>query len=259
MNYLKGRLKLFAFASAIHLVSAAAFSASEGLVHLKAGESGLGEFLEMVSEKLDIQVNASGLDLKERISIPETGPLPLERAKALVLSSLYLKGYTWIYNAPVDLYRVLKQRDARDQEVPMLSESDPLPDSDVIVTYVKPIRHTHTDYIARNLRSFLPANSRIIPDEAMGAVLITDSAHNLSKLTEMIRRLDTPQLAKEAKEWLAEMAKRTENACPQARGATSQFPPSPQPGILILLFSLIALVIGFLGRGYVIRRIEGGL
>ena len=33
----------------------------------------------------------------------------------------------------------------------------------------------------------------------------------------------------------------------------------PQPTMLIALFSLIALVIGFLVRGYVIRRIEGGL
>lgn len=248
--------KVIAILGVIFMVSTPAYAGSDRLVQLKAGEQGFGEFLAMISERLDIQVSASGMDLKERISIPETGPLSLERAKALVLTSLYLKGYTWIYSASNDLYRVLRQREARDQEVPTLSESDPLPDSDLIVTYVKPIRHTHPDYIARNLRSFMSANSRILPDEAMGAVLITDSAHNLSKVTEMIRRLDTPQVAKEAKEWLADVARRTESACPHARVTTAQLPP---PWMLVVLFSLIALVIGFLGRGYVIRRIEGGL
>jgi len=227
-----------------------------GQIRLKPGEMGLLSFLEMVSDKLDIQIDASGLgpDL-ETVVVPDTGPLSSDRAKALVLSSLYLQGYTWIHHTASDLYRVMRQRDARDQEIPLITDGDQLPDSDLLVTYVMAIKHTPPEYIARNLRSFMPANSRIIPDDTTSSVLLTDSAHNISKLKKLVQRLDTPQAGKEAKEWLAAIAKRADVSCP-AHGADAY---APKPGILIALFSLIALVIGFLMRGYVIRRIEGGL
>jgi len=231
--------------------------AATDLVQLKSGKMGLNSFLEMVSDKLKIQIDASGLGgSNDTVSVPEVGLVSTERAKAMVLTSLYLQGYTWIHSTAYDLYRVLPLRDARDQEIPLLTDSDPLPDSDLLVTYIIPIQHTRTEYIARNLRSFMPGDSRIIPHESMGAVLVTDSAHNISKLKELVQHLDTPQAAKLAKEELAEIAKRVDAPCPSFPGGNSQL---PQSGILIGLFSLIALMIGFLARGYVIRRIEGGL
>lgn len=224
---------------------------------LRSGEMGLFGFLEMVSEKLDLQIDASSLGVPPETSVvlPNTGPLSVESAKALVLSSLYLQGYTWLRDASTDLYRVMRIRDARDQETPMITEEAKLPETDLLVTYVMAINHTPPDYIARILRSFMPANSRIIPDEATRSVFITDSARNIFKLKKIIQQVDTTQTAKQAAEWLTTQSKRAEVTCPEDRVA----PQTQQPTVLIALFSLIALVIGFLSRGYVIRRIEGGL
>jgi type II secretory pathway component GspD/PulD (secretin) len=225
-------------------------------VRLLPGEMKLTDFLAMVSERLDLSIDASGLDdVGTLISVPDIGPIEPERAKSLVLTALYLQSYSWIYNPTTDLYRVLQTRDARDQELPMLTDTDPLPDSDLLITYALPVHHTPSEYIARAMRSFMPANSRIIPDEATGDVLITDSAHNIAKLRKLVRRLDTPEMTKQTFAWQAERAKKNGAPC----ASSDSFGPPRPPLILIALFSLIALVIGFLARGYVIRRIEGGL
>ncbi|MCM2323351.1 MAG: hypothetical protein NDJ90_08830 [Oligoflexia bacterium] len=218
---------------------------------------GLIPFLELVSEKLDVSIDASGIGGggSETVAVPELGALSRDRAQALVLTSLTLAGYTWIHDTAAEMYRVVRLREARDQEIPVISDFAKLPDSDLLVTYVMPIQHASPEFIARNMRSFMPAHSRIIPSASIGAVLITDSAHNIAKLKKLVDRLDTPQAAKQAKEWLARKASQAEASCP----APASDRPGPQTGILIALFSLIALVIGFLARGYVIRRIEGGL
>jgi hypothetical protein len=115
---------------------------------LAAGEMGILSFLEMVSDKLNLQIDASSLDPNfETVVVPDTGPLTLDRAKSLVLSSLYLQGYTWIHDSTTDLYRVMRQRDARDQEIPVITDLARLPDSDLLVTYLMKIEHTPPEYI----------------------------------------------------------------------------------------------------------------
>ncbi|MCM2279011.1 MAG: hypothetical protein NDJ89_13125 [Oligoflexia bacterium] len=249
---------IFVFLVLTHFLQTVLAAENPDRVRFKAGEMGLLPFLEMVSERLEISIDASGLGngSSETIAVPDAGEMTRERAKALALTSLYLSGYTWIQDTSTDLHRVVRQRDARDQEIPVISASAPLPDSDLLVTYILPVRHSPPEFIARNMRSFMPAASRIIPDDLNGAVLITDSAHNITKLKKLVERLDTPEAAKQAVKWLADRQKQAEDAsCPSSESDR----PSMDTPLLIALFSLIALVIGFLARGYVIRRIEGGL
>lgn len=232
--------------------------AGDATIQFKSGEMKFLDFLAMVSEKLDYQIDASalgGADL-EMVAVPETGPLSSDRAQAVALTVLYLEGYTWIHDTKTGFYRVLRQRDARDLELPIIADEKQLPDSDLLVTYIMQLEHTDADYVARNLRSFMPANSRIIPYSAAHLVIISDSAHNISKLRKLVQRIDNPQAAQQAKAWMDAHDKQADAPCPSPLGSEGQ---GPKPIILIALFSLIALVMGFLARGYVIRRIEGGL
>jgi type II secretory pathway component GspD/PulD (secretin) len=236
---------------------AAPARASDGQIQLKAGEMTLLPFLAMASEKLDLQIDASGLGgpVLETVTVPDLGPLTPERAREVLLTVLYHQGYAWIHDTATDLYRVVRQRDARDQELPLITDAKLLPDSDLLVHFVLPLENARPEYIARHLRSFMPANSRIIPNEATRTVLITDSAQNILKLRKLVAQLDTPEAGKKSREWMLAQAKKPDASCPPSGFEA----PAPHPWILITLFSLIALVIGFLGRGYVIRRIEGGL
>ena len=133
------------------------------MVHFKAGEMALLPFLDMVSEKLDIQIDASILGHDgATITVPDFGPLSPGRAEAVVLTALYQQGLTWIHDTAIDIYRVSRQRDTRDLEIPVIMDAGQLPDSDLMVTYIMGVVNTPPEFIARTLRSFMPANSRII-------------------------------------------------------------------------------------------------
>jgi type II secretory pathway component GspD/PulD (secretin) len=242
--------------------SAHAATESRAPVQFKAGEMQLLPFLEMVSEKLDLPIDASGLGDPanlESVTLPATAPLPYDRAKELVLTTLTLQGYTWILDGQTGHYRVVRQREARDQEIPLIVDRQQLPDSSALVTYALPVKHVSPEFVARIMRSFMPAYARIIPIEATHSVLITDTAKNVSKLHRLIESIDTPEAQEQARKELAAAAKNAEKDGCAESGSIPFGGTPPAPWLWISLFSLIALVIGFLARGYAIRRIEGGL
>src|SRR5690349_19131279 len=123
-------IKLWVVGALLIHSSTSALSANRpGELQLRSGEMGLLNFLEMVSDQLDLQIDASALGpSRGTVVIPDIGPLSPDRAKALVLSTLYLQGYTWIHDTTHDLYRIMLQRDARDQETPMITDAAQLPD-----------------------------------------------------------------------------------------------------------------------------------
>lgn len=222
-------------------------------IRFESGEMELVAYVEMVADALDLQINASMLPRSDsqKVGLRQTGPFTREQALSQLFTTLALNGFTIVHDADLNLYRVLRMRDARDENIPLLKEGDSIPDNDSLVTYVHRLEHFPPDVMARNLRSFSPANSRLIPDEANAQILITDTAHSLGKYRAIMERLDTPQSAQEAREHLRSMPTQAKD-CPTAEAPdhTVRF---------IVLYSLVALVLGFLLRGYVIRRIEGGL
>jgi hypothetical protein len=71
--------------------------------------------------------------------------------------------------------------------------------------------------IARMARAFMPANSRIVPAELSGTLLITDAAPNLKKVYALIRENDQKPTAEMKKKWKEDEERRR------------QAPPSPVP------------------------------
>lgn len=85
-------------------------------------------------------------------------------------------------------------RDARDAALPIYEQAE-VPDSSRYVTAYRDLKYADADAIARMMRSFMPANSRIIPP-TRSQILITDTASNIRKLNWVISRMDTPEVAK---------------------------------------------------------------
>lgn len=251
----------------LSLVAALFVCASARPVHaadtyrFKPGAIELMAFLEQVSGILEIGLDASAVEGGPIVEIPDLGPVSRERAFAMFSSLLYQEGFTWVLDVSTGLYRVMRIRDARDQELPWIEDADLLPDSDQVVTYAMKLRYANPESVARAFRAFMPAYSRIIPESAMGSVLITDVASNLRKMRKLVQHLDTPEAAREfSREVAQHLDARTQGSkdCDAPWGNPSGL-GTPGTGWWVALFSLIAAVIGFLSRGYVIRRIEGGL
>ena len=93
----------------------------------------------------------------------------------------------------------LFQRDARDLSLPVFETSE-VPDSGRLVTATHTLRFVDAESVARILRSFMPANSRIIP-APRSQLFITDTGSNIRKLRVMLARIDTPEGAKRLSEY----------------------------------------------------------
>ncbi|MEK6705291.1 MAG: secretin N-terminal domain-containing protein [Bdellovibrionota bacterium] len=225
---------------------------SSGNVRVKTGEMSLMAYLEGVSEVLGLQISASDLKGQDgpTVSVSFGGPMTREQAMAQMYSVLALRGYTLIHEANIDVYHLLRMRDARDSNLPLIIDQAVLPEDDSMVTHAIQMKYIPAEAVARNLRSLAPVNSRLIPDEGTNTLFITDSARAMKKYHAIVSRMDTPKAADEAKDYLKKRSKADACAAPE-QGSNYT--------IFIVLFSLIGLILGFLIRGYVIRRIEGGL
>src|SRR5271154_753399 len=85
--------------------------------------------------------------------------------------------------------RIARQRDARDKQLKTYT-GDYSPDTDALITRVFPLKYINAEEVARTFRSFMPANSRIIPYEQTNTVIVTDTGSNIAKLGKMLEILD---------------------------------------------------------------------
>ncbi len=126
-------------------------------------------------------------DVKGRITIISNSPITVGDAWKAFLTALDINGFALI---PSGKYiRIARQRDARDKQLKTYT-GDFSPDTDALITRVFPLKYINSEEVARTFRSFMPANSRIIPYEQTNTVIVTDTGSNIAKLNKMLEILD---------------------------------------------------------------------
>lgn len=126
-------------------------------------------------------------DVKGRITIISNSPITVGDAWRAFLTALDMNGFAII---PSGKYiRIARQRDARDKQLKTyIGEFSP--DTDALITRLFPLKYLSAEEVARNFRSFMPANSRIIPYEQTNTVIVTDTGSNIQKLGKLLEMLD---------------------------------------------------------------------
>jgi general secretion pathway protein D len=126
-------------------------------------------------------------DVKGRITIISNSPITVGDAWKAFLTALDINGFALI---PSGKYiRIARQRDARDKQLKTYT-GEFSPDTDALITRVFPLKYINAEEVARTFRSFMPANSRIIPYEQTNTVIVTDTGSNIAKLNKMLELLD---------------------------------------------------------------------
>jgi type II secretory pathway component GspD/PulD (secretin) len=157
----------------------------------------LAEFVSeyaRVSGKLITFKGVARDELTGTVTLFERASLKADQLTELFHRVLADNGYS-VVDAPGDNgWIVMNQRDARDAALPVYELAE-TPDTARLVTSYKVLRYISPEDIARTLRSFMPANSRIIPVGG-SQVLISDSGSNVRRLASIIARMDLPELAR---------------------------------------------------------------
>jgi general secretion pathway protein D len=126
-------------------------------------------------------------DVKGRITIISNSPITVGDAWKAFLTALDINGFALIPSGK--MVRIARQRDARDKQLRTYT-GDYSPDTDALITRLFPLKYLSADEVARNFRSFMPANSRIIPYDQTNTVIVTDTGSNIAKLEKLLQILD---------------------------------------------------------------------
>ncbi len=126
-------------------------------------------------------------DVKGRITIISNSPVTVKDAWRAFLTALDMNGFALIPSGK--FIRIGRQRDARDKQLRTYTGKY-APDSDALITRLFSLKFLSAEEVARNFRSFMPANSRIIPYEQTNTVIVTDTGSNISKLAKLLEILD---------------------------------------------------------------------
>ncbi len=126
-------------------------------------------------------------DVKGRITIISNSPITVKDAWRAFLTALDMNGFALIPSGK--FIRIARQRDARDKQLRTYTGKY-APDSDALITRLFSLKFLSAEEVARNFRSFMPANSRIIPYEQTNTVIVTDTGSNIAKLAKLLDILD---------------------------------------------------------------------
>jgi general secretion pathway protein D len=123
----------------------------------------------------------------KKISIVSNSPVTVKNAWRAFLTALDINGLALVPSG--DFTRITLARDARDKQLRTFASSSS-PDSDALITRIFQLKYLTADEVARNFRSFMPTNSRIIPYDQTNTVIVTDTGSNISKMQKFLEILD---------------------------------------------------------------------
>jgi len=154
-------------------------------------------------------------ELKGTVTLFVRRALKLEELTEIFHRVLSENGFA-VVDAPADNGWVIEPaRQARDAALPVY-ELGEVPDSSRLVTAYHDFKYADAEEVSRTMRSFMPANSRIIPTTP-SQVFITDTASNIKKLGWLIARIDTEETAKGQKAFKAWYSPQPSRACGETR------------------------------------------
>lgn len=163
-------------------------------------------------------------DVKGNMQATDNVVLDASNADMLFTNALNANGFARVPLGEPRTYQIMRSRDARDSALPIYEANKGnlgrIPKTWDLVT----VRYQSTggpdivEQLARNARSLMPANARIIPDGLGGALLLTDAAANITRVLELLKTMDIKPTAEMKKAW-KEQAEARLRAAPPPPGA----------------------------------------
>jgi type II secretory pathway component GspD/PulD (secretin) len=141
-----------------------------------------------------IAMDATGSNLKGTVTLFLRRPLTPEILTETFHRILADNNYAIVDAPSGNGWILVHGRDARDLALPVY-ETGSVPDTARLVTAYHELKYADAESVAHTMRSFMPANSRIIPVSGT-QVFITDTGSNIRKLNWIISRMDTQEGAK---------------------------------------------------------------
>ncbi len=88
--------------------------------------------------------------------------------------------------------KVVQIATAKQEGPPLAGEGEALPAADTFLTQVLPLTYAEAQEIVSAIQPYLHGYGHLMPLPKSNAILVTDTANNINKMTEIIRLIDKP-------------------------------------------------------------------
>jgi general secretion pathway protein D len=193
--------------------------------------------------------------VKGKVTVITPERMTRDEAYQLFLTVLSVKGFTVIPSGKV--HKIIRDKDAKETNLPLFADGRKTSGEQFVTRMVR-LRHIDAETMAeRVLAPLVPKTSNIVSYPPANTLIITDSAANIERLVQIIRRLDVPSSvdrlevislefanAEEVAEICSTVLSQTgptaskgSNGRPAEQGATSQVIPYPRTNSLLVMAS----------------------
>ena len=118
-------------------------------------------------------------------------PVTKEEAVDILDSALAKNGYAAIRDGKK--LTVVSKADATTRNIPIISSTDweTIPQSDVLATYIIPVRYINAAQLINNLQALIPTTMKISANNDSNSLLITDSQGAIRRIAHIASLLDS--------------------------------------------------------------------
>ena len=129
--------------------------------------------------------------VKGNVTVISSHAMTKDDAVILLNTVLNKNGYAAIRNE--QFLTIVDKGDAKNRNIPVIVQSDPalVPNNDIIVTQIIPLRFVEAGQLVKDLSPFVSQSATIIANEAGNSIVITDTQANIRHLCEIIKAIDS--------------------------------------------------------------------
>lgn len=129
--------------------------------------------------------------VKGNVTVISSHAMTKDDAVILLNTVLNKNGYAAIRNE--QFLTIVDKADAKSRNIPVIVQSDPalVPNNDIIVTQIIPLRFVEAGQLVKDLSPFVSQSATIIANEAGNSIVITDTQANIRHLCEIIKAIDS--------------------------------------------------------------------
>ena len=129
--------------------------------------------------------------VRGNVTVISSHAMTKDDAVVLLNTVLNKNGYAAIRNE--QFLTIVDKNDAKSRNIPVIVQSDPalVPNNDIIVTQIIPLRFVEAGQLVKDLSPFVSQSATIIANEAGNSIVITDTQANIRHLCEIIKAIDS--------------------------------------------------------------------
>ncbi|MEM1404455.1 MAG: type II secretion system secretin GspD [Pseudomonadota bacterium] len=159
--------------------------AQDFTVNLK--ETDIQELIKFVAEATDTTIVVDP-SVKGKVKVVSSRPVNASELYDLFLAILDVHGYTAVRSGEV--VRIIQNKDARSAPVPLAGEPASSAVNDEYVTQVLRLENISAAKLIPVLRPLVPQQAHMAAYAPSNAIIISDSASNISRIRGIIERMD---------------------------------------------------------------------